>query len=107
MHLCGYLCDRSVPESMDLFVCCRSLDGRRLYVTNSLFSPWDTQFYPDMAQKGSYLLQARFAWQPDAPCRAHPSNPMHHRVQTRTFDRAVARVSQDLASFAAVCCNVL
>jgi len=75
MHLCGYLYDRSVPESMDLFVCRRSLDGRRLYVTNSLFSPWDTQFYPDMAQKGSYLLQAR--------------------------------VSQDLASFAAVCCNVL
>ena len=26
-------------------------------MTNSLFSPWDTQFYPDMAKKGSYLLQ--------------------------------------------------
>ncbi len=25
-----------------------SLDGRRLYVTTSLFSPWDKQFYPDM-----------------------------------------------------------
>jgi selenium-binding protein 1 len=25
-----------------------SLDGKRLYVTNSLFSPWDKQFYPDM-----------------------------------------------------------
>ena len=34
-----------------------SLDGKRLYVTNSLYSPWDNQFYPDMAKKGSYLLQ--------------------------------------------------
>ena len=25
-----------------------SLDGKRLYVTTSLFSPWDKQFYPDM-----------------------------------------------------------
>ena len=23
-----------------------SLDGRRLYVTNSLYSTWDNQFYP-------------------------------------------------------------
>lgn len=34
-----------------------SLDGKRLYVTNSLYSPWDNQFYPDIAEKGSYLLQ--------------------------------------------------
>lgn len=34
-----------------------SLDGKRLYVTNSLFSTWDNQFYPDMAQSGSYMLQ--------------------------------------------------
>lgn len=25
-----------------------SLDGRRLYVTTSLYSGWDKQFYPDM-----------------------------------------------------------
>lgn len=25
-----------------------SMDGRRLYVTNSLYSTWDNQFYPDM-----------------------------------------------------------
>lgn len=25
-----------------------SLDGRRLYVTTSLYSGWDRQFYPDM-----------------------------------------------------------
>ena len=36
-----------------------SLDGKRLYVTNSLFGPWDRQFYPDMVAKGSYLLQVR------------------------------------------------
>jgi selenium-binding protein 1 len=34
-----------------------SLDGRRLYVTNSLYSPWDNQFYPDMAERGSYMMQ--------------------------------------------------
>ena len=34
-----------------------SLDGKRLYVTNSLYSPWDNQFYPNMAKEGSYLLQ--------------------------------------------------
>ena len=34
-----------------------SLDGKRLYVTNSLYSSWDNQFYPDMAKQGSYLLQ--------------------------------------------------
>ena len=34
-----------------------SLDGKRLYVTNSLFGPWDAQFYPEMVAKGSYLLQ--------------------------------------------------
>jgi selenium-binding protein 1 len=34
-----------------------SLDGKRLYVTNSLFSTWDNQFYPDLSKAGSYLLQ--------------------------------------------------
>jgi selenium-binding protein 1 len=34
-----------------------SLDGQRLYVTNSLLSPWDNQFYPDMAKAGSYVMQ--------------------------------------------------
>lgn len=34
-----------------------SLDGKRLYVTNSLFSVWDQQFYPELRKKGSYLLQ--------------------------------------------------
>jgi methanethiol oxidase len=31
-----------------------SLDGRRLYVTNSLYSTWDNQFYPDLR---SWLLR--------------------------------------------------
>ncbi|KAM6565351.1 hypothetical protein CsatA_024479 [Cannabis sativa] len=34
-----------------------SLDGKRLYVTNSLFSTWDRQFYPELMKKGSHLLQ--------------------------------------------------
>jgi selenium-binding protein 1 len=24
-----------------------SRDGKRVYVTNSLYTPWDSQFYPD------------------------------------------------------------
>ncbi len=30
-------------------------------MTNSLFSPWDAQFYPDMEKKGGYILQACFS----------------------------------------------
>jgi selenium-binding protein 1 len=33
------------------------LDGTRLYVTNSLISPWDKQFYPELNSKGSQLVQ--------------------------------------------------
>jgi selenium-binding protein 1 len=65
-----------------------SLDGRRLYVTNSLYSSWDNQFYPTMASTGSSLLQVDcdierggmklnekfyvdFGAEPDGPARAH------------------------------------
>ena len=65
-----------------------SLDGKRLYVTNSLFSSWDNQFYPEMAESGSYLLRidcdtdhggmqvnenffVDFGREPDGPARAH------------------------------------
>lgn len=33
-----------------------SLDGKRLYVTNSLFAAWDQQFYPEQCEKGSQLI---------------------------------------------------
>ena len=65
-----------------------SLDGKRLYVTNSLYSPWDNQFYPEMAESGSYMMQidcdtdrgglainermfVDFGAEPDGPARAH------------------------------------
>lgn len=65
-----------------------SLDGRRLYVTNSLYSSWDNQFYPTMAKTGSCLLQidcdtergglrindeffVDFGREPHGPARAH------------------------------------
>jgi selenium-binding protein 1 len=35
-----------------------SLDGRRLYVTNSLYSTWDNQFYPEMR---SWLIRVNCA----------------------------------------------
>lgn len=65
-----------------------SLDGKRLYVTTSLFSAWDKQFYPEMCKKGSMMLQidvdevnggmklnekffVNFADEPEGPSLAH------------------------------------
>jgi selenium-binding protein 1 len=61
-----------------------SYDGRRLYVTNSLYSTWDNQFYPDLR---SWLLRidcdpnggmtidddffVDFHDRPEGPARAH------------------------------------
>ncbi|NXA56889.1 SBP1 oxidase, partial [Nothocercus julius] len=33
-----------------------SLDGKRLYVTNSFCSSWDKQLYPDLVREGSVML---------------------------------------------------
>lgn len=43
---------RGGPQMLQL-----SLDGKRLYVTDSLFSSWDNQFYPNVAKAGSLMLQ--------------------------------------------------
>lgn len=67
-----------------------SLDGKRLYVTNSLLSPWDAQFYGKefTEQKGSQLIRllidtengklsvdesfvVDFGQEPDGPVLAH------------------------------------
>jgi selenium-binding protein 1 len=65
-----------------------SLDGNRLYVTNSLYSVWDDQFYPEMAKAGSAILKldcntesggitldekfyVDFGQEPGGPARAH------------------------------------
>ncbi|KAI6216042.1 hypothetical protein M3Y94_00457000 [Aphelenchoides besseyi] len=40
------------PQMMQL-----SLDGKRLYVTTSLYSVWDEQFYPDLPKNGGVMLQ--------------------------------------------------
>ncbi|NBC16022.1 MAG: selenium-binding protein [Bacteroidetes bacterium] len=65
-----------------------SLDGERLYVTTSLYSTWDDQFYPELAERGSCLLQidcdtehggmalnedflVDFGEEPAGPARAH------------------------------------
>ncbi|CAF0827287.1 unnamed protein product [Brachionus calyciflorus] len=49
-----YFKDRKLcggPQMLQL-----SLDGKRLFVTNSLFSSWDDQFYPDIKKDGSYMI---------------------------------------------------
>jgi methanethiol oxidase len=65
-----------------------SLDGKRLYITNSLFSSWDNQFYPQIAEQGSHMLTLAcdtekggltlnddflvdFGKEPGGPARAH------------------------------------
>uniref|UniRef100_A0A6B2LAD4 Methanethiol oxidase n=1 Tax=Arcella intermedia TaxID=1963864 RepID=A0A6B2LAD4_9EUKA len=42
---------RGGPQMLQL-----SLDGKRLYVTNSLLSSWDAQFYPTMHKEGGNVL---------------------------------------------------
>ncbi|XP_050546294.1 methanethiol oxidase [Daktulosphaira vitifoliae] len=34
-----------------------SLDGKRLYVTTALFTPWDKEFYPESVKNGSTLVK--------------------------------------------------
>ena len=58
-----------------------SRDGRRVYFTNSLYSPWDAQFYPDgvrgwMAKAdvdpaGGIALDPRFLFEMEDGLRAH------------------------------------
>uniref|UniRef100_A0A336MLL8 CSON001628 protein n=1 Tax=Culicoides sonorensis TaxID=179676 RepID=A0A336MLL8_CULSO len=43
---------RGGPQMLQL-----SLDGKRMYVSTSLFSPWDKQFYPEMVQAGGTIVQ--------------------------------------------------
>lgn len=74
---------RGGPQMLQL-----SLDGKRLYITDSLFSSWDNQFYPTIAKQGSLMLQLDadtktgglklndrflidFGKEPDGPARAH------------------------------------
>ena len=65
-----------------------SLDGKRLFVTTSLFSTWDNQFYPEMKTTGGCMIQVDcnnkdggmkinpkffvdFRREPNGPARAH------------------------------------
>jgi selenium-binding protein 1 len=65
-----------------------SLDGKRLYVTTSLFSTWDNQFYPEIREKGGVMVQidcdpinggmkinpdfiVNFGNEPNGPSRCH------------------------------------
>ena len=38
-----------------------SLDGKRLYVTTSLFSTWDNQFYPEIRTNGGCMLMVNLS----------------------------------------------
>ena len=82
-----------------------SLDCKRLYVTNSLFSSWDNQFYPQIAKQGSYLLRVDcntgrggmtlnerffvdFGKEPDGPARrTRSASPMAIRLRISGSDR--------------------
>jgi methanethiol oxidase len=58
-----------------------SRDGRRVYLTNSLYTPWDAQFYPDgirgwmvkldVAEAGGMTLDERFLLEFDEGLRPH------------------------------------
>ncbi len=74
---------RGGPQMLQL-----SLDGQRLYVTNSLLSSWDEQFYPEIGREGSHMVRVDvdtatgglklaedffvdFGAEPGGPARAH------------------------------------
>jgi selenium-binding protein 1 len=75
-----------------------SYDGRRLYVSNSLYSTWDNQFYPDLR---SWLLRVNcapdggmeidrdffvdFSNRPDGPARAHEVRLQNGDCTTEIF----------------------
>jgi len=75
-----------------------SYDGRRMYVTNSLYSTWDNQFYPDMK---SWLLKVDchpeggmtvdpnffvdFHDRPGGPARAHEVRLQNGDCTTEIF----------------------
>jgi selenium-binding protein 1 len=75
-----------------------SYDGRRLYVSNSLYSTWDNQFYPGMR---SWLLRidcdpsggmeidrdffVDFHDRPDGPARAHEVRLQNGDCTTEIF----------------------
>ena len=78
--------DRNLPAEPQMLQL--SLDGKRLYVTDSLYSVWDNQFYPKLAQCGSCMLRldcgtrngglslnegffVDFGAEPGGPARAH------------------------------------
>ncbi|OXB72316.1 UNVERIFIED_CONTAM: hypothetical protein H355_015615 [Colinus virginianus] len=46
---------KRVPGGPQMFQL--SLDGKRLYISSSLYSGWDKQFYPDLVKEGSVMLQ--------------------------------------------------
>lgn len=65
-----------------------SKDGKRLFVTNSLYSTWDNMFYPKIKDEGSWVIQVdcdtekgglkvnekfviNFNKEPNGPARAH------------------------------------
>jgi len=58
-----------------------SRDGKRVYLTNSLYSPWDAQFYPegiqgwmakvDVAEDGGIALDPQFLLKTEAGVRPH------------------------------------
>lgn len=43
---------RGGPQMLQL-----SLDGKRLYISNSLYSSWDRQFYPELVEQGSLIVK--------------------------------------------------
>jgi selenium-binding protein 1 len=42
------------PQTVEL-----SRDGKRIYFTNSLYTPWDAQFYPEGIRSWMVKLDAR------------------------------------------------
>ncbi|XP_077176454.1 methanethiol oxidase-like [Paroedura picta] len=86
------------PQNLQL-----SLDGKRLYVSSSLYTQWDKQFYPEVIREGSVMLQidvdtecgglcvnkdflVDFGEEPFGPARAHEMHYPGGDVTTEIWD---------------------
>lgn len=67
-----------------------SLDGSRLYVTTSIFKPWDQQFYPDLLKwaRAHIHIHAHIF---DLPCSFYLFLSLWHKIFTICFYNRIFR----------------
>ena len=74
-----------------------SLDGKRMYLTDSLVSPWDRQFYPDMVK---YVISIAYI----ILCPPMRGLPFVHSMLPSVCSGELGAFSHDMDSFKCLRC---